>query len=179
METITLSKPGKDPKLPQNLRPISLVSTTGKLFEKFIQQIVQRHLSAKKLLNVSRFGFHARHSTTLQCMRLTHHITLNFDNNISTATVFLDTEKAFDTTWRPGLLYKLSKLHFLVDLIRLTNSYLSDRKFKVSVEGELSMPREKKQGCHKVPSWHQFYIACISMTAPPPNPRGQLGTLRG
>jgi hypothetical protein len=36
METkiIKLPKPGKDPKFPQNLRPISLLSTTGKPFEK-------------------------------------------------------------------------------------------------------------------------------------------------
>jgi hypothetical protein len=35
---ITLPKPGKDPKFPQNLKPISLLSTTGKLFEKVIQR---------------------------------------------------------------------------------------------------------------------------------------------
>jgi hypothetical protein len=40
---ITLSKPGKDPKFSQNLRPISLLSTTGKVFEKVILEIVQRH----------------------------------------------------------------------------------------------------------------------------------------
>jgi hypothetical protein len=33
---ITLPKPGKDPKFPQNLGPISLLPTTGKLFEKVI-----------------------------------------------------------------------------------------------------------------------------------------------
>jgi hypothetical protein len=31
---------------------------------------------------------------------------------MSTAAVFLDIEKAFDTTWHPALLYKLSKLQF-------------------------------------------------------------------
>jgi hypothetical protein len=41
---ITLPKLGKDPKLPQNLCPISLLSTTGKLFEKVILKIVQRHI---------------------------------------------------------------------------------------------------------------------------------------
>jgi len=44
----------------------------------------------------------ARHSTTLQCKRLTDHVTLNFNDSLSMAAVFLDIEKAFDTTWRPG-----------------------------------------------------------------------------
>jgi hypothetical protein len=35
-KVITLPKPVKDPKFPQNLGPNSLLSTTGKLFEKVI-----------------------------------------------------------------------------------------------------------------------------------------------
>jgi hypothetical protein len=89
-KVITLQKPGKDPKFPQNLRPISLFSTTGKLFEKVILKIVQRLPEERDLLNASQFGFCARHSTTLQCMRLVDHVTLNFNNNMSTAAVFLD-----------------------------------------------------------------------------------------
>jgi hypothetical protein len=45
-----------------------------------------------------KFGFRADHSTALQCMRLADHITLNFNNNMSTAAVLLDIEKAFDKT---------------------------------------------------------------------------------
>jgi hypothetical protein len=41
-----------------------------------------------------------------------------------TAAVFLDIEKAFDTTWHPGLLYKLSKLQFSKNLIKLISSFL-------------------------------------------------------
>jgi hypothetical protein len=65
-EVITLPKPRKDPKFLQNLRPISLLSTTGKLFEKNILKIVQKHIEERGLLNPSHFGFHARHRTTLQ-----------------------------------------------------------------------------------------------------------------
>jgi hypothetical protein len=68
---------------------------------------------------------------------------LNFNNNMSTAAVFLDIEKAFDTTWHPGLLYKIKKLQFPTNLIKLINSYLTNRKFRVSVEGELSTPEHK------------------------------------
>jgi hypothetical protein len=53
-KTITLPKPAKDPKFPQNLLPISLLSTTGKLFEKVILKILQKHIDEKDLLNASQ-----------------------------------------------------------------------------------------------------------------------------
>jgi hypothetical protein len=83
-----LPKPGKDSKFPQHLSPISLLSTTGKLFEKCILKIVRMHIEERGLLNASQFGFRARHSTTLQCKRLTDHVALNFNNNMSTTAVF-------------------------------------------------------------------------------------------
>jgi hypothetical protein len=91
-KVITLPKPGKDPKFPQNLRPISLLSKTGKLFEKVILKTAQKHIEERCLLNAGQFGFRAHHSTTLQCMRLMDHATLNFNNKMSTAAVFLDIE---------------------------------------------------------------------------------------
>jgi hypothetical protein len=76
------------------LRPISLLSTKGKLFDKVFLKIVPSHIEETDLLNVNQFGFRARHSTTIQCMRLTGHVSLNLKNNMSTAAVFLDIEKA-------------------------------------------------------------------------------------
>jgi hypothetical protein len=70
-------------------------------------------------------------------MRLTDYVSLNFNNRISTAAVFLVIEKAFDTSWHAGLLHKLSKLEFSTNLIKLIGSFLSNRKFCVSVEGEM------------------------------------------
>jgi hypothetical protein len=55
---------------------------------------------------------------------------------MSKAAVFLDIEKAFDTTWHPGLIYKLSTLQFSTSLIKLISSLLSQRKSRVSVEIE-------------------------------------------
>jgi hypothetical protein len=74
-------------------------------------------------------------------MRLAGHVTLNLNNKLSTAAVFLNIEKAFDTTWNSSLLYKLSKLNISTSLIKLIGSFLSQRKFRVPVEGEMSTPR--------------------------------------
>jgi hypothetical protein len=124
-KVVALPKPHKDPKLPKNLRPISILPLTGKLFEKVILQTVQKHIRESHLLNASQFGFRAGHSSTLQCMRLADYVTLSFSNKMSTAAVFLDIEKASDTTWHPGLLYKLSKLNFSTRIIKLISSFLS------------------------------------------------------
>jgi hypothetical protein len=78
-------------------------------------------------------------------MRLADHVSLNF-NNMSTAIVFLDIEKAFDTTWHPGLLYKLSELQFPISLIKLIASFLTNRNFKILVEGEIYSPRKVAAG---------------------------------
>jgi hypothetical protein len=104
-------------------------------------QFLKRHIEKKGLLNASQFGFRARHSTALQCMRLKDHVTLNFNNKMSMAAVFFDIKKAFDTTWHSGLLYKLSKFEFSTRLIQLISSALSRRKFIVLVEGKMSTPR--------------------------------------
>jgi retron-type reverse transcriptase len=65
---------------------------------------------------------------------------------MSMAAVFLDIEKVFDTTRHFGLLYKLSALQFSVSLMKLIGSLLSQRKFRVSVEGEISTPRDIQAG---------------------------------
>jgi hypothetical protein len=83
-----------------------------------ILKIIQKP-EERNLLNSSQFGFRADHSTTLQYMRLADHVTLNFNNNMSMAAVFLNIEKAFDTTWHSGLLQKLSELEFSTGLIKL------------------------------------------------------------
>jgi hypothetical protein len=62
-KVITLPEPCKDPKFPQNLHPISPLSTTVKLFEKVILQLLQQHIEEIGLLNASQFGFRARRST--------------------------------------------------------------------------------------------------------------------
>jgi hypothetical protein len=140
-KVITLPEPSKDPKFPQNLRSISFLSTTGKLFKEVILKIVQKYFQERGLLNASKFGFHAGHSTILQCMRLTDHVTLNFNNQM-----FLVIEKVFDTTWHSGLLYKLSKLEFSISFIMLIRSFLSQCKFSISVEGEMPESHEMQSG---------------------------------
>jgi hypothetical protein len=145
-KVVALPKTGKHPKFLQNLLPISLLSSTGNVFENVILESVQSQVGETNLLNASQFEFRARHSKTLQCMRLPDHVTLYFNNDMSTAAVFLDIGKAFDTTLQPGLLYKLPKLQFSTSFFKLVLSFISQRIFRVSIEGEMSTPRYMQAG---------------------------------
>jgi retron-type reverse transcriptase len=95
-------------------------------------------------------------------MRPADHVTLNFNNKMSTAAVFLDIEKAFDSTWHRGLLYKLSEINFTTRIIKLISSVLPQRKFRVSVEGEMSTSRCMQagvpQGSVLSPTLYNLYI---------------------
>jgi hypothetical protein len=80
---------------------------------------------------------------------------------MSTAAVFLDIEKAFDTTWHIGLLCKLYELNFSISPIEFI-SYFLLRKSRLSVEGEISTPRDMKagvpQGSVLSPTLYSLYI---------------------
>jgi hypothetical protein len=81
---------------------------------------------------------------------------------MSTAAVFLDIEKAFNTTWHPGLLHKLSELEFSNSLIKPISSFISQRKLRVLVEGGMSTAREMQagvpQGYVLSPTLYNIYI---------------------
>jgi hypothetical protein len=78
------------------------------------------------------------------------------------AAIFLAIENAFDITWHPGLLHILSKFELLGSLIKLSSSFLSQRKCRVSVGGQMSMPREMQAGVPEgsvlSPTLYSIYI---------------------
>jgi hypothetical protein len=94
-------------------------------------------------------------------MRLTDHVTLNFNNNMSTAVVFLDIETTCDTRWHLGLLYKLSTLKCLISLIKLISSFLSQRRWKVYIKEHTG---RGATSFHPVPTLYSIYINDMPQT---------------
>jgi hypothetical protein len=135
-KVITLPKTDKVRKFPKNLYPIRLLSTTSKL-QNVTLKTVRSHVQENNLLNANKLDFHARQNTTLQCVRLMDHVTLNF-NNMSEAAVFLAIEKAFGTTLHPDLLHKLSKFALLGKHNQSYYVIPFQQKFRATVESELS-----------------------------------------
>ncbi|GBM39222.1 RNA-directed DNA polymerase from mobile element jockey [Araneus ventricosus] len=135
---IMLSKPGKDPKFPQSYRPISLLSSLGKIFEKVLQKRINSYCDSSNIIPKEQFGFRAQHSTIHQLLRVTNSITEGMNNKFYTGGIFLDIQKAFDRVWHDGLIYKLIQLNFPKYLINILKSFLENRTFKVVIHGERS-----------------------------------------
>jgi hypothetical protein len=87
---------------------------------------------------------------------------------MSKAAVFLEIEKAFYTKLHLDFLYELSKLKILISLIKRINSFLSQRKLGVSIEGEMSAPRniqaEVPQGSILSSTLYNIYINVTPQT---------------
>jgi len=143
---ISILKPGKDPALPSSYRPISLLDTIGKLFEKILLARILYVVNERGLLRDEQFGFRPGHSTSLQLARLVERITRNFGEKRFTGAVFLDVAKAFDTVWIDGLLYKLTLLNFPSYIVHTISSYLRGRTFEASFQTATSSRRCMRAG---------------------------------
>ena len=93
---IMIKKPGKDNTDPKNYRPISLLSSVSKIFEKIIYSRLINHWNATEAIPQCQFGFKPKHSTTQQLLRITEHISNGFEKKEHTGAAFLDIANAFD-----------------------------------------------------------------------------------
>ena len=127
-------------------RPISLLDTLGKLFEKILLSRILHEVSTRGLLRDEQFRFRPKHSTALQLARLAERVYRNFGERRLTGAVFLDVAKAFDTVWVDGLLYKLTTLNFPSYLVKTVSLYLTRRTFKASFQAATSTTRRMQAG---------------------------------
>ena len=132
-----------------NYRPISLLPTISKIFERVMFTQLYSYLNANTLLSEQQYGFRSQHSTELACVKLVDYITTEMDNirKIKTPTaIFLDLSKAFDTLNFNILLNKLQ--YYGIDGISLSliRSYLTDRFQYVQFENSESDLLEIKTG---------------------------------
>lgn len=134
---IMIPKPGKNVVKAESYRPISLLPTLSKVFEKLLLRHLAPHISPR----AEQFDFRAEHSTTLQLVRVLHHMTVAWNKKENTVAVFLDMEKAFDRVWHEGLLYKIATSTAPRRLTSIVAAFLRGRSFVVAVEDATSSAR--------------------------------------
>ena len=120
-----LLKPDKPVTLTTSYRPISLISSIMKLFERVIEQWLRFHLEDIGFINKHQSGFRRAKSTDDHLFRLSQSIMESF-NRVSEHVVatFLDVEKAFDNVWHNGLRYKIFQLGLPTKMMRWLSDFL-------------------------------------------------------
>lgn len=135
---ISIPKKGKDQRFSSGYRPISLLCAMSKLFERVIIVRLNEFISTVNFLPPEQFGFRQGHSTSHQLMRVHNFINEGLKRSSSIGLIALDIEKAFDSVWYDGLLYKLIVKNCPLYLVKLVNSFLKGRSFSVKVNNTLS-----------------------------------------
>lgn len=111
-----------------NYRPISILQTLSKVFEKAAANQIVPHLESNKLLHRNQHAYQKCHSTITCLIEVLTYIYSLIDKKKLTAIISLDLSKAFDSIDHKLLLKKLSKLGLGENAVQWVESYLTNRK---------------------------------------------------
>ena len=125
-KVIPLYKKG-DNHVFDNYRPISLLSTVSKIFEKVVFIQVYDYFCAHQLFYENQYGFRKSHSTELAALELVDRLFKHLDDGKIPVSVFLDLSKAFDTLNHAILMDKLKYYGLNETSLNWFRSYLHDR----------------------------------------------------
>jgi exonuclease III len=111
-----------------NYRPISLLSTFSKIFERVFYQRLIDYLNKNKLIYDLQFGFRQKYSTQMAIICLMDKIINALEKGNYTVGIFLDFSKAFDTVNHDILITKLDRYGIRGNAKKWITSYLTDRQ---------------------------------------------------
>ncbi len=136
-KVVSLFKKG-NPELASNYRPISLLSIFSKLFEKLMYKRLYRFLEVHNIIYSLQFGFQENRSIDHALISMTESIRNTLDCRKFGCGIFINLQKAFDTVNHQILLSKLEHYGVRGCALDWFNSYLSNRKQYVSINGHNS-----------------------------------------
>ena len=124
-----IAKPGKDSKDPNNYRPIALTSCVCKTMERMINDLLDWYLESSSLITEAQSGFRKTQSTMDHLVRFVTCVREGFLKREHVVSIFFDIEKAYDTTWKYGIMKYLHDMDLRGGLPLFIQNYLTDRKF--------------------------------------------------
>ena len=96
----------------------------------------------KNIIDEEQEGFRPKHSTTRYLYRLMSSLKDAQKKKLNAIILCIDLQKAFDSVWIPGLIYKLRGLGIDGPIIKLINSFLSTRHISLKINNFIGKSRK-------------------------------------
>ena len=143
---VPIPKPGKDTNNPSNYRPIALTSCMCKTMERMVNVRLNWYLERNNIISKHQSGFRRQRSTTDHLVKIETHVREALIKNEHIVAIFFDLEKAYDTTWKYGILRDMHEAGLRGHLPGFINQFLTGRRFRVRVGGVLSELHSQEMG---------------------------------
>ncbi len=116
-----------------NYRPVTLLNSLSKLFERVIYSETIKYVIQNNLIYQYQSGFIKGHDTQKQLIHIVNMLKSRIDQQMEIRGVFLDMEGAFDAIPHFLLVRKLRSFGFSVNVLNLFESYLYNRSLRVKI----------------------------------------------
>ena len=129
-KVIPLFKKG-DCSLLVNYRPITLLPTISKVFERVTHDEMYEYFNQFNLLAEQQYVFRKQHSTDNAAVKLVDHVSKEMEAGKIPANVYINFSKSFDTLVFDVLFFKLKYYGVTGTALDLMKCYLTNRKQSV------------------------------------------------
>ena len=130
----------------ENYRPISLLTSFSKVYEKLMHHRIVEFLHTNDILYEGQYGFRAGRSCEHALLNAQNTLSNSLSKNQVSLLLLIDFSKAFDMVEHDILLKKLHHYGMRGNTYDWIRSYLNNRKQYVSINGVTSTPTEIKYG---------------------------------
>ena len=125
-KVIPIHKKG-NPRKVENKRPISLLTTFCKIFEKALYNRIYNYIEAYDILTPSQHGFRSNHSTESAIVQFVNPIYKSLEKRNHHFAICIDFTKAFDCLNHRILIAKLDNIGIRGPALGLLEDYLQGR----------------------------------------------------
>ena len=165
--TPVLKKPGLDPNVLLNYRPISCPTFLSKFIERVVFNRINTYISHFSLQSPFQSAYRKHFSTETALVKFFSDVAVASDSHKLSLVVSLDLSSAFDTVEHSILLDRLYKRFGIRDTaLSWLTSFLSDRSFCVSINNSISpvsrAPYGVPQGSVLGPLLYSLFVTPIS-----------------
>ena len=144
---------GEDETLPENYRPIPLLSIYNRLFEKLLYRSLITFIDKNDIVYDLQYGFRNKNSTQHAILDTVNTIHSNMDNRKYSRGIFIDLKKTVDTVNHEILLTKLEHYGIRGVINSWFRSYLSDRRQSIEIDKCISETETIVCGVNRLCTW--------------------------